>query len=145
PRPHPRPHLPHSSALRVESGGFAAEIEGMIHRSIRFAAVAALLVSAAADLALARQVPPTLSVSTDVAAPGSVVIATITGQPGQHYVLLGSTIGGGYTFGGVNLALGPDIVVIASGVFDGTGTAVVSGVPPFQFTTLDRYYLQAVT
>src|SRR5690606_38136950 len=107
--------------------------------------LALLLMLATANHALARQAPPTLSLSGDITTPGSIVTATITGQPGQHYALLGSTMGAGYSFAGVNLALGADVVIIASGVFDGTGTAVVSGVPPFQFTTLDRYYLQAVT
>lgn len=110
--------------------------------SIPFAILSML---AAANLAFARQAPPTLSLSHEVATPGSVVTATITGVPGQHYALLGSTMGAGYSHAGFALALGTDVVVIASGVFDGTGTAVVSGVPPFLFTTLDRYYLQAVT
>ncbi len=110
--------------------------------SVRFAVV--FLLTGATPL-FARQAPPALDLSNDVAAPGSAVTATITGEPGQHYALLGSTMGAGYVYAGAPLALGADVVVVASGVLDGTGTAVVSGVPPFLFTTLDRYYLQAVT
>ncbi len=107
--------------------------------------LAVLLLLSGANPLLARQASPTLALSLDVAAPGAIVTATITGVPGQHYALLGSTMGAGYSHAGVSLALGTDVVVVASGVLDGTGTAVVSGVPPFRFTTLDRYYLQVVT
>lgn len=77
--------------------------------------LALLLMLATANHALARQAPPTLSLSGDITTPGSIVTATITGQPGQHYALLGSTMGAGYSFAGVNLALGADVVIIASG------------------------------
>lgn len=109
------------------------------------AALVILPMLVTANPGFAQQAPPTLALSHEVIAPGGVVTATITGVPGQHYALLGSTMGAGFSHAGVALALGTDVVIIASGVFDGTGTAVVSGVPPFQFTTLDRYYLQAVT
>jgi hypothetical protein len=59
--------------------------------------------------------------------------------------LIGSTVGSGFTYGGVPLAVGPDVVILAMGVLDGTGRAVVAFTPPFAGTTLDRYYLQAAT
>ena len=117
----------------------------MLNRQPSFVVVAVLLTSAAmVPPAFARQSTPGLTLSHDVAAPGSAVTATVTGVPGQHYALLGSSMGAGYSHAGVPLALGKDVAVVASGVFDGTGTAFVSDVPPFVFTTLDRYYLQVV-
>ena len=84
------------------------------------------------------------TVATDVVTPGVAVAVTIAGPPGQYYALLGSTVGAGLTHAGVNLAIGTEFAILASGVIDGTGQVVVSGMPPFLFTTLDRYYLQAV-
>lgn len=88
---------------------------------------------------------PTLSVSSGVATPGSSVTATITGGAGLNYALLGSTVGAGLSYGGVNLAVGPDFGVLAVGVLDGSGRATVAVTPPFLGTTHDRYYLQAAT
>jgi hypothetical protein len=45
----------------------------------------------------------------------------------------------------VNLSIGVDFTLLDGGQLDGTGQVVVSVIPPFQFTTLDRYYLQAAT
>ena len=117
----------------------------MTHLRLVPVSMAMLFLLASASTALARQVPPTLALSHEVATPGAIVTATITGEPGQHYALLGSTTRAGFSHAGIDLALGADVVVVASGVLDGLGTAVVTGVPPFLFTTLDRYYLQAVT
>jgi hypothetical protein len=86
-----------------------------------------------------------LNLSQSVVTPGALVSATVVGPPGHYFVVLGSTVGAGLTFAGQNLAIGSEYAVVASGQLDGAGLAVVSGVPPFLFTTLDRYYLQAVT
>ncbi len=45
----------------------------------------------------------------------------------------------------MNLSIGVDFALLAGGQLDGTGQVVVSVIPPFQFTALDRYYLQAAT
>ena len=80
-----------------------------------------------------------------MATPGNAVTATVTGVPGQLYAVIGSTVGSGLAFGGVNLAVGPDAVLLSTGSLNGAGTATVSVTPPFRGTTLDRYYLQAAT
>jgi Collagen triple helix repeat (20 copies) len=84
-------------------------------------------------------------VSQTVVSAGSAVDVTITGAPGQFFAVGGSAMGAGLTYGGVALPLGNDAVVLASGVIDGTGRAVVSVMPPFRGTVLDRYYLIGVT
>jgi hypothetical protein len=94
---------------------------------------------------LAHAQAPTLAVVTDVVAPGAAVTATLTGPPGQFYALLGSTVGAGFSFAGQNLAVGPDVAILAAGQFDGSGQVAVPVTAPFLFTTLDRYYLQAAT
>ena len=85
-----------------------------------------------------------ISVPADVVNAGASVPVTVTGPPGMPFAVAGSTTGAGLTYGGVSLALGTDAVVLTSGVFNGTGQAVVTVTPPFRGTTLDRYYLIAV-
>lgn len=89
--------------------------------------------------------PPTLTLGAEISPPGVGVAATITGIPGRNYVLIGSTVGAGFVYAGVPLAVGTDVVIHAMGTLDGTGQAVIPFIPPFSGTTLDRYYVQAVT
>ena len=89
--------------------------------------------------------PPQLSLSTTIAGPGSAVTATVSGTPGQRYALIASSTNAGFAFGGVQLAVGADVVVLAVGTLDGSGSIQLPVVAPFLGTTLDRYYLQAVT
>lgn len=103
-----------------------------------------LLVAACLALALPASAQPSLTVAARDVVPGRSVAMTVTGTPGQNYAVLGSAMGAGFSFGGTRLSLGVDVVIYARGVIDGTGTATVSLTPPFQFTTLDRYYVQAV-
>ncbi|MGE0363328.1 MAG: tail fiber protein [Vicinamibacterales bacterium] len=107
----------------------------------RLGAAVGLLVAAA----LPAQAQAGLSVSTDIAAPGVAVTATITGAPGQSFALLGSTVGAGFTYRGFPMSVGPDVAILALGTIGAGGQAVVPVTPPFVFTTLDRYYLQAAT
>lgn len=95
--------------------------------------------------AIALGQTPGLTAAQSIAAPGVSVAVTITGAPGQFYSLGGSQFGAGGSHAGVALALGSDFAVLAAGQFDGTGSVVVNVTPPFLFTTLDRYYLQAAT
>jgi hypothetical protein len=88
---------------------------------------------------------PALAPAADVVAPGTPVAVTVTGAPGRHFALLGSATNAGFSYGGVALAVGADLVILGQGVLDATGTAVASVTPPFLGSTLDRYYLQAVT
>ncbi len=85
------------------------------------------------------------SVAQDVVPAGEGVTVTVVGPPGQFYALGGSAMGAGLTHGGVALPLGPDAVVLAMGVIDGTGQVAVRVTPPFRGTVLDRYYVAAVT
>ncbi|HVG83491.1 MAG TPA: phage tail protein [Vicinamibacterales bacterium] len=113
-------------------------------RSVGGAATVAVLCVLTAGAAWARQATD-LVVSQTVVTPGAPVTANISGPPGHFFVLLGSNVGAGLTFGGQSFAIGIDYAVVASGQLDGAGLAIVSGTPPFLFTTLDRYYLQAAT
>lgn len=87
----------------------------------------------------------TLTASTTTVVPGSDVTLSIGGSPGQHVAVIGSTTGAGFSFGGLALAVGTDVQLLFLGVLDGSGTARVTVAPPFLSTTLDRYYVQAVT
>ncbi|HUE86929.1 MAG TPA: tail fiber domain-containing protein [Vicinamibacterales bacterium] len=88
---------------------------------------------------------PALTITPVVAAPDDSVTAVITGPPGLFYVLAGSSVGAGFSYGGVALALGTDLTLHGQGVLDATGRATVNLTPPFRGTLLDRYYLQAAT
>jgi hypothetical protein len=57
----------------------------------------------------------------------------------------GSRPGAGVSYGGIDLSLGPDLMVIATGTVDANGAASATVTPLFQGTTLDRYRLQAAT
>jgi hypothetical protein len=121
-----------------------AFVKAMSFRIARCLAAAAVLSVLTGGVASARQTTDLVLPQT-VVTPGLPVTATITGPPGHYWVLLGSPIGAGLTFGGKTFAVGVDFAVIATGQLDGSGQAVASGTPPFLFTTLDRYYLQAAT
>ena len=97
--------------------------------------VAGMLVCAA--MAQAQTTVPTF-----VVAPGGTVDVTVTGTPGQNYAVIASTTNSGFSYGGVPLQVGADVVILAIGVLDGTGQAVVPVTPPFP--TRDRYYVQGV-
>jgi hypothetical protein len=94
---------------------------------------------------LAALAQPTLTVDRDVVTPGTAVVATIVGDPGEYFALIGSGVGAGASHAGVSLAVGTNFALLAQGVLDGTGRAVVSVAPAFLLTTLDRYYIQGAT
>jgi Phage Tail Collar Domain len=121
-----------------------AFVQESCFRRVGAAATVAVLCVLTAGAAWARQATD-LVVSQTVVTPGAPVTANISGPPGHFFVLLGSNVGAGLTFGGLSFAIGIDYAVVASGQLDAAGLAVVSGTPPFLFTTLDRYYLQAAT
>ena len=114
----------------------------MTMHTIRTSA-AALVVSFA--LAAAASAQPTLTASSTTVTPGAPVTVTITGTPGQQYALLGSSVGAGMAYAGVNLGVGADFVILSMGAIGGTGSVSLHVTPPFVGTTLDRYYLQAAT
>ena len=106
-----------------------------------------ILVTLLVTLSVAASAPaqPVVNVTPDIAAPGATVSVMISGVPGQHFALLGSSTKAGMTYAGVSLSVGADFAILALGVLDGTGQTVVGVTPPFLLTSLDRYYLQAVT
>jgi hypothetical protein len=106
------------------------------------AAAAAVVVLAGVQVAAAQT---TLTITPDVVTPGGTVTAIVAGPPGQFFAIIGSSVGSGMSYGGVALAVGPDFVILAQGVLNGSGGALVGLVPPFQASVLDRYYLQAAT
>ncbi|MEZ5289737.1 MAG: hypothetical protein R2745_01500 [Vicinamibacterales bacterium] len=105
-----------------------------------------LMTCALALTATIAAAQPTISASDTVVTPGQAVNVTITGTPGQNFALLGSSVGAGFSYGGVAFSVGAaDLALISVGVLNGSGTAVVAVVPPFLGSTLDRYYVQAAT
>lgn len=85
----------------------------------------------------------TLSVPAITVAPGASVSVTVSGTAGDSFGLVGSTTNSGLVFNGTSFAVGTDFVILAIGVLDGTGKAVVPVTPPF--AARDRFYLQALT
>ncbi len=88
---------------------------------------------------------PQITLSTTVALPGERVVVRVTGAPGEFFAIIGSSVNGGFSYAGVPLGVGNDLVVLAQGVLGGSGEQSVEVAPPFSGTLLDRYYLQAVT
>jgi hypothetical protein len=126
----------HSSENRTTCGG----------RLVTALPIATLFVLAptlaATNTALAQ---PSLSLDRDVVTPGTPVTATIDGEPDQYLALLGSSVGAGLAHAGVSLSVGADFAILAYGVVDRSGQAVVGVVPPFFFSVLDRYYIRTAT
>ena len=111
--------------------------------SRRSVALFALAASLSATLAAAQA--PTLSVSQSNVVPGASVTLTVAGPAGERYTIIASVVGAGGTYAGQALAVGADYVVVAHGVLDGSGLAVVPFTPPFLGSVLDRAYIQAAT
>ncbi len=88
---------------------------------------------------------PTITSSATRVTPGATVTLTVDGTAGQHYAVIASAVGAGFSYGGVALAVGPDVQIISQGVIGMTGSVAIGFTPPFLGTTLDRYYVQAVT
>lgn len=107
-----------------------------------------VVVFAAASVTIASEVAaqsPQLVVAPEVSPPGGVVTATITGPPGHQFALLGSSVGAGFSYGGIALSVGSDVAILAVGTLDAGGVAVRQFAPPFFGTVLDRYYVQVAT
>jgi hypothetical protein len=100
---------------------------------------------ACAPLAATASAQTQMSLSTTVVRPGEAVTVTVHGDPVEHYAVIGSSVNGGFSYAGVLLGVGADVVILAQGVLDASGEASIRVVPPFNGTVLDRYYLQAVT
>jgi hypothetical protein len=107
----------------------------------RVMGAAAVLMLAWAATAHAQTIQ--ISVPSDVVVAGATVPVTVTGPPGRYFALAGSSVGAGFTYGGVPLPLGTDIVVVHTGILDASGQAIISVTPPFLTSQLDRVYLMA--
>lgn len=101
-------------------------------------ALAAVLITATAAAA-----QPTMTASPLMPNPGVPVTLTVTGTAGQSFAVIGSTTWGGFSYAGVNLSVGTDVTILATGVLNGSGQGTASVTPPFPGR--DRYYVQAVT
>jgi hypothetical protein len=88
---------------------------------------------------------PQISISPTSVAPGQSVTITVTGTPGQFFAVIGSSVNSGMSYAGVALGVGSDFTIHATGTLNSSGQAIVTLAPPFQGTTLDRYYVQAGT
>lgn len=84
----------------------------------------------------------TLSPSNNVVPTGGSTNVTAAATAGQQYAIIGSSTNSGFSYAGVNLAVGTDVQILAVGVLDGAGQAVVPVTPPFP--ARDRFYVQAV-
>lgn len=111
-------------------------------RVARLVLFSSLLSVAGAGIAAAQ---PTLSSNNTLVAPGSTVTLTVTGTAGHAFAIIGSTVGSGFSYAGVALAVGPDVIIYTTGIIGGGGTATVGFTPPFAGSPLDRYYIQAAT
>ena len=99
---------------------------------------------------LAVLVSAVVASAQPVIAPGSFVVGaggsttiTVQGTPGDNYVLVSSSTNAGFSYAGVDFAVGLDAVLVSIGVIPGGGSVVVPFAPPFP--QRDRVYLQAVT
>jgi hypothetical protein len=107
-------------------------------------AAAATIISGLMVTAASAQSPQLLA-PKDLVNPGETVTVTIAGQPGQAVALVGSTVGYGFSYAGQAFNVGADLVILHTGVIDGSGQVSIAVTPPFKGTTLDRYYIQGVT
>jgi hypothetical protein len=86
-----------------------------------------------------------LDVSSDVVEPGQPARVAISGTPGRAFLLLRSLNGSGFVVGPLSLDLGPDAVIVASGVIPPSGIVMGDLPLPFSAGGPARIYLQAAT
>jgi hypothetical protein len=111
--------------------------------SVRMSAACLLLLLAFSRVAAAQA--PVIQASSTTVSQGQSVVVQLVGAPFANFALIGSATNAGFSYAGVALAVGTDVVVLTTGVLDGTGIATIVVTPPFLGTTLDRYYLQGAT
>jgi len=101
-------------------------------------ACAALVLTASA-----AQAQPTLTSSPLLVNPGGSTTLTVTGTAGHSFAVIGSSTWSGFSYAGVDLAVGPDVTILGVGVLNGSGTGSITFSPPFP--ARDRHHVQAVT
>ena len=84
-----------------------------------------------------------ISLNRAVVPQGGTVQVTVNGTPGRYYAVIGSQTNSGFSFGGLDLAVGPDVTVHDTGIIPAGGSVTVD--VPARLAQRDRYYLQAVT
>lgn len=102
--------------------------------------LSALAFFATAAVAAAQ---PSLSAANYVIGAGGSTTITIQGTPGDNYVLASSTTNSGFSYAGVDFAVGLDLAAVSIGVIPGGGSVAIPFTPPFP--QRDRIYLQAIT
>ena len=110
---------------------------------VRISSACLLLLLSFSRLAAAQA--PVLQAASTTIPPGQSVVVQLIGAPFANFALIGSATNAGFSYAGVALAVGTDVVVLTTGVLDATGVATIVVTPPFRGTTLDRYYLQGAT
>lgn len=85
---------------------------------------------------------PSMALSTLSVAPGASVTVTVNGPAGAQFAVIGSPVGSGFTYAGVNLSVGTDVAILGVGVIPGGGAATAVVTP--QFPAREQYFLQAV-
>lgn len=100
------------------------------------ALVAVFLVSSLPIRAAHAQ--PQIGLSSTVVPAGERVTVTVTGTPGEFYAVLGSGVNAGFSYAGVALAVGNDVVILAQGVIGASGEVSIDITPPFNGTVFDR-------
>ena len=110
---------------------------------VRISSACLLLLLAFTRLAAAQA--PILRAASTTIYPGQSVVVQLIGAPFANFALIGSSTNAGFSYAGVALAVGTDVVVLTTGVLDATGVANIVVTPPFRGTTLDCYYLQGAT
>ena len=58
---------------------------------------------------------PQISLSTTVVLPGERVVVRVTGDPGEFFAVIGSSVNGGFSYAGVPLGVGNDLVISRKG------------------------------
>jgi hypothetical protein len=115
---------------------------GMRRRGWWAAGGLAILVAGSSDEAGAAGPLPILDLAESVVPAGEPVRGTVLGEPGHFYAVAVSEAGEGLSVQGLELDLGPDAVVVATGRLDRTGRGRFTG--PVVSGTAPRY-VQALT
>ena len=92
---------------------------------VRISSACLLLLLCFSRLAAAQA--PVLRAASTTIPPGQSVAVQLVGAPFAHFAVIGSVTNAGFSFAGVALAVGTDVVVLATGVLDATGVATIAG------------------
>ena len=97
---------------------FSPSPKGRLMHMTQSAACLLLLVSFSR---VAAAQTPVISPSATEVAPGQSVAVTLTGAPNANFAVIGSSTNAGFSYDGVALAVGPDVVILVFGCPRGLG------------------------